>query len=91
MSIAVQLLDCNIHIGKRGIIPILAGYSDNPSIHTAKPSLSNQERSTETTSGQFKVGEGEDAQIIGSPLRQEVLEINGIGEVPGVGIKFGPP
>lgn len=59
MAITIQLLDSNIDLG----------IIDESSVDRTEASLADQEGSAEATRGGFEVGEGEEAEVVGSPER----------------------
>ena len=59
------------------------------SVHAPETSLPYHQSSTKPSSRRFELREGEHPQIIGPPLRQELVEGHGVGEVPGIKVELG--
>lgn len=78
MTITIQLLDSNLNLD--GII-IVIRISNKSSVDGAKASFSDQEGSAEASSGGFEVGEGEEAKVVGTAVREELVEEKGVGEI----------
>lgn len=72
MAVTIQLLDSDIDLG----------VMDEASVDGTEASLADQEGSAEAAGGGFEVGEGEESKVVGTALGEEVVESEGIGEVP---------
>lgn len=84
-SISIQLFYSNIQLRIRNSIGI---NPHDTSIHAAEPSFPNHQSSTKPSGRRFELREGEDSQIISPSLSQEVMEGNGVGEVPGIKLEL---
>lgn len=75
MTITIQLFDSNIDLGM--IIIVI----DESFVNGTETSLADQKGSAEATCRDFKVGEGEEAKVIGSALREVFMKTERVREV----------
>lgn len=90
-SIAIQLLDGDVHVRLR-TGPGTLDFDPAP-VDAPEPAFADHEAAAEAAGGRFQLGEGEDPQIIGPALSQEILEqLRRVRPVPPrLGVELGPP
>lgn len=77
-AVTIQLFDSNVHFSSVVV--------NDPTVNAPKPSLADQQGPAEPAAGRFELREGEDPQIIGPTLTQQLEEGRRVGNVAGVGV-----
>lgn len=76
VPIPVQLLHRHLDFGAAAEI-----VDDGGAVDGAEATLADEKGAAETARGGFEVGEGEEAEVVGTALGEEVVEVEVVGEV----------
>ena len=96
MAVTIQLLDGNLHLHLRTTVTVavavtVIGNGNDPSVDGAEATFADQERPAEAASCGFEVGKGEEYEVVGAAVGEELVESEGVVEVPRLGVQLGVP